>query len=381
MTVVNPAVPVDVLGNMFRANGAGAAITTGTNNITIGNQAGAAITTGQDNIAIGRLALLTQTTQNASIAIGLDSLAAHPGGVENVCLGNHTDWQDTAGTSNTVVGASAMYNNSTGQLNTAIGADAFHCGPGTGLFGTGNNNVAVGYQALYGSTAAVTAHDNVAVGLNALFTVTSDQFCVAVGELACNLSAGSTGLTAVGYNALASITGVGATGAGGPTAVGYYALNGVTTGNNNTALGQVAGFQGNGVGGNKITTGSGNTMIGAQTGPNAGTLGAVINSTALGFNAQVGGNNAVALGAACVAGAAGAVAIGRDNSNASANTTTANVIALGTALHQIQISNNTTGAGTPAFSNNSPAVTPGTIYTWLKLMAGDGSTIFVPAWK
>lgn len=41
----------------------------------------------------------------------------------------------------------------------------------------------------------------------------------------------------------------------------------------------------------------------------------------------------------------------------------------------------TTGAGTPTFSNNSPAVTPGTIYTWLKMTSSDGSTVYVPAWK
>jgi hypothetical protein len=44
---------------------------------------------------------------------------------------------------------------------------------------------------------------------------------------------------------------------------------------------------------------------------------------------------------------------------------------------------NTTGGGTPAFTgaNNSPAVTPGTVYTWLQLKSNDGSTVYVPAWK
>jgi hypothetical protein len=44
---------------------------------------------------------------------------------------------------------------------------------------------------------------------------------------------------------------------------------------------------------------------------------------------------------------------------------------------------NMTGGGTPAFTgaNNSPAVTPGTVYTWLQLKSNDGSTVYVPAWK
>lgn len=41
----------------------------------------------------------------------------------------------------------------------------------------------------------------------------------------------------------------------------------------------------------------------------------------------------------------------------------------------------TTGAGVPAFSNNSPAVTPGSVYTWLKFQSADGSNVFVPCWK
>jgi hypothetical protein len=46
-----------------------------------------------------------------------------------------------------------------------------------------------------------------------------------------------------------------------------------------------------------------------------------------------------------------------------------------------QFGENTTGGGTPTFSNNSPAVTPGTIYTWFKVKSVDGSTVYIPAWK
>ena len=42
---------------------------------------------------------------------------------------------------------------------------------------------------------------------------------------------------------------------------------------------------------------------------------------------------------------------------------------------------NTTGAGTPLFGTNSPAVTNTAPYTWLKMLSHDGSTVYVPAWK
>ena len=42
---------------------------------------------------------------------------------------------------------------------------------------------------------------------------------------------------------------------------------------------------------------------------------------------------------------------------------------------------NTTGAGTPLFGTNSPAITNTHPYTWLKMISNDGSTVYVPAWK
>lgn len=40
-----------------------------------------------------------------------------------------------------------------------------------------------------------------------------------------------------------------------------------------------------------------------------------------------------------------------------------------------------TGAGTPGFGTNSPAATPGSVYTWLKVTTNDGSTGYIPVWK
>jgi hypothetical protein len=43
--------------------------------------------------------------------------------------------------------------------------------------------------------------------------------------------------------------------------------------------------------------------------------------------------------------------------------------------------NEATGAGTPLFGTNSPAVTNTAPYTWIKFTTSDGSTVYVPAWK
>jgi hypothetical protein len=42
---------------------------------------------------------------------------------------------------------------------------------------------------------------------------------------------------------------------------------------------------------------------------------------------------------------------------------------------------NTTGAGTASLGTNSPAVTNGAPYTWIKVTTADGSVAYIPAWK
>lgn len=42
---------------------------------------------------------------------------------------------------------------------------------------------------------------------------------------------------------------------------------------------------------------------------------------------------------------------------------------------------NTTGAGTALLGTNSPAVTVSAPYTWFQMISGDGSTVYLPAWK
>ena len=43
---------------------------------------------------------------------------------------------------------------------------------------------------------------------------------------------------------------------------------------------------------------------------------------------------------------------------------------------------NTTGAGNAALgTSNCPAATPTAVYTWIKAVAADGSTVYIPCWK
>lgn len=44
-------------------------------------------------------------------------------------------------------------------------------------------------------------------------------------------------------------------------------------------------------------------------------------------------------------------------------------------------STNTTGAKTTSLGSNNPATDNTTPYTWLTVLSGDGSTVYIPAWK
>jgi hypothetical protein len=47
----------------------------------------------------------------------------------------------------------------------------------------------------------------------------------------------------------------------------------------------------------------------------------------------------------------------------------------------LQVTANSTGSGSAALGANCPAITPSAPYTWIKVTANDGSTVYIPAWK
>jgi hypothetical protein len=130
-------------------------------------------------------------------------------GNNNVAVGSNALYSNTTGFYNTAIGSGSMFNHTTGESNTAVGFFSLRSNT------TGSNNTAFGSQALASNT---TASNNVAIGEEALTNSTS----------ASN--------TAVGFYALRNLT----TGAGN-IAIGEFAGSSVTTGSNNTLIG---GFQG-----------------------------------------------------------------------------------------------------------------------------------------
>jgi hypothetical protein len=134
--------------------------------------------------------------------------------------------------------------------NTALGTAALQSYIVNNYSGTGTNNTATGYQALYSDTGGTGSQGsyNTASGANALYSNTTGSNNTASGSNSLSTNASGSNNTANGENALESTTG------GNSTAVGTDALVSATTGSGNIALGYQAGMD--------LTTGSDNIEIG-----------------------------------------------------------------------------------------------------------------------
>lgn len=115
-------------------------VTDGTGNTAVGYQTLQELTTGKDNAAFGRRSLTRLTIGEGNLSIGA---AAMDKAVD--------------ASSNTAIGKEALRENLNGVGNVAIGAQALQNNQG-------NQNMAIGYQALYGSR---TGSDNIALGYRA----------------------------------------------------------------------------------------------------------------------------------------------------------------------------------------------------------------------
>lgn len=195
---------------------------------------------------------------------------------------------------NTAVGNNALGSNSTGNNNSSFGKDslssitdshqnvAFGVGALRDLTYIGTTgNTAIGYQALRDSTGTTGA---VAVGMQSAAGASGDYF-TAVGYQSL-LSATGDENTALGYRALKD-----ATSADQNTAVGTRALQDLTTGDNNTAIGKDAGLL-KGNGGSNLTSANG-VFLGYNTKPATQTSS---NEIVIGYNTVGGGSNTVTIG-------------------------------------------------------------------------------------
>ncbi|MGE0635880.1 MAG: beta strand repeat-containing protein [Bacteroidia bacterium] len=255
--------------------------TSGSGNAAYGNQALYSNTTGFQNTANGNQALNSNTTGFYNTANGNWALQSNTTGFDNTANGHVALSSNTTGNYNTANGHGALSNNLAGSNATAFGTNAMQYANNTTTPFT-NSNVAVGYEALRGSTTASanTGNFNTAVGYQTLQKNTTGYRNCAFGYLALNTNIDGAYNVASGPHALFSNTSGWYNTANGREALYYN-----TTGSNNTANGVLAGAAN--------TIGSSNTFIGWLADASANNLD---NATAIGANAYVGQSNTVVLG-------------------------------------------------------------------------------------
>jgi hypothetical protein len=180
--------------------------------------------TGATNTLYGLNTAVTTGTNNTSVGAQAGTTLAN--GTNNTFVGFQAGDAITGGNGNTIVGSQA-FSSANATNNAILGYNA-----GSGLSTSGN--VVIGSGAA--STASNTAASIVAIGLSALAANTVGTGTVAVGARALTAMTNATGNTAIGYEAGDTVT----TGANN-TFVGYTAGDGVTTGSSNTIIGDISG--------------------------------------------------------------------------------------------------------------------------------------------
>src|SRR5215475_13897604 len=191
-------------------------------------------TTGAGNTAFGWRSLFSDSTGSFNTGVGGGALVLNNGS-SNTAVGAAALLLNSAGSNNTAVGTDALVNNTVGD-NTAVGFFALQANTIGGTLETSVIGFDIGPNTAVGSGALennLDASANVAVGYNALNSQVTGFTVAADPHLAAN--------TAVGFEALANITGsVGGVNAFN-TALGYQALFDLTDGTSNSAVGGLAG--------------------------------------------------------------------------------------------------------------------------------------------
>lgn len=231
-------------------------------NIAVGCLSGAATTTGQNNVSIGQLSLRCNTTGCGNISIGFQTLQCSTTGYNNVALGTSVLRNNTFGYDNFGVGYGTLFSNTTGALNIAIGLCAA-CSNTEGSQNialglrtlksntignhnyaiggyalcsntTGCNNIAIGYSALPLNTIGVS---NLGIGLNAGGALTTGNYNIAIGSSSLFRNVTGSDSISIGRSSLEFYTGA----TGSTIAIGLCAGCAITTGVNNTVIGQLPG--------------------------------------------------------------------------------------------------------------------------------------------
>ena len=209
------------------------------------------LTTGTGDTGVGWRSLFSNSTGNFNTGVGVGALVLNNAD-SNTAVGAAALLLNSTGSNNTAVGTDALANN-TVDGNTATGFSALFANTTGGTLETSVNGFALGPNTAIGSGALennVDASANTALGYNALHSQVTGFTLGADPHLAGN--------TAVGFEALANVTGS-ATGDNAiNTALGYQALVDFTDGDSNVAVGSQAGVG--------LTSGSGNIAVGFQAG-------------------------------------------------------------------------------------------------------------------
>lgn len=281
----------NVNGGIAIGSGAAYSATTGQSNTVVGNDALFSTTTGGANTAIGYQAAYFNVNGGWNVSVGRDALRGTSGqsNSDNTALGSAALNLVSTGSSNVAVGRSAANALTTGNNNVVIGKDA-----GASLT-SGSNNILLGYDAesssAFTSNEVVLGNTSIAtfrvpgVGLtiqdnllqlylnnqpptypdevfslrcyksnqlqysNLFIGAKTNTFngdfydTVAIGYEALRSSIQGVGNTAIGSNALKSVTGEdynlsGQAYGSNNVSVGAYSLSSIIYGNGNTAIGE-----------------------------------------------------------------------------------------------------------------------------------------------
>ncbi len=213
--------------NVFLGAGAGRQNVIGDGaiaNTFIGGDAGINNLTGYQNTGVGYQSLYSNNTGNNNTGFGVQAL-----------------YHSITGNNNTALGQGAMTFNYAGNNGTAIGYGAMYYANNS-LTSFTNSNVAVGYEALRGSTSPSnnTGLGNTALGYQSNWAITSGLGNTGSGWQTLYLNTTGSENTAHGFAALQNITN-----ASGNTALGFCALINNKAGSNATAIGDGAMYYAN----------------------------------------------------------------------------------------------------------------------------------------
>ena len=213
----------------------------GMNNVALGSSTLTTILSASNNVAIGSNSSQNFKDGSYNISIGGESLANNANGSSNIAIGHQALYANS--TSNNIgIGYQALYTNEEGQQNTAIGYEALKSITTTG---SAERNTAIGYQAGRWKGATGTsvisnrlnsANDSIFIGWRARSSADAQTNQIVIGN---NTLGGGSNTTTIGTTAStdATIYGKlhGTNGVSGPTA-SFTSL----TVSENTTLGNVA---------------------------------------------------------------------------------------------------------------------------------------------